>query len=51
MGSDADETDQVDEFGRSLSLDGDTLLVGAWGGYTLEDSGDAYLFRRLRGGS
>ncbi|MDP6990340.1 MAG: FG-GAP repeat protein [Planctomycetota bacterium] len=53
-----------DEFGRSVSLDGDRLAVGAWGtdvSPTAQDAGSVYLFERsgtswsevaeLRGGS
>jgi hypothetical protein len=43
-------TDDADEFGVSLALDGDTLVVGAFHeDGTLFDSGAAYVFHRAAG--
>jgi trimeric autotransporter adhesin len=43
-------TDDFDEFGVSLALDGDTLVVGAFHeDGTLSDSGAAYVFSRIAG--
>lgn len=42
-------TDSRDEFGVSLALDGDTLVVGAFREDSIGDSGAAYVFRRVDG--
>ena len=46
----ADDAAEGDYFGTSVSISGDTVLVGAkWGGGTVEYSGSAYVFREVGG--
>ena len=45
----ADDANLVDEFGISVAIDGDTLLVGAWA-QNLLTGGAAYIFERNQNG-
>jgi outer membrane protein assembly factor BamB len=45
----ADDPNLLDEFGISVAIDGDTLVVGAWA-LNLETGGAAYIFERNQNG-
>ena len=45
----ADDADLLDEFGISVAIDGDTLVVGAWA-INLLTGGAAYIFERNQNG-
>ena len=45
----ADDADLLDEFGISVAIDGDTLVVGAWA-MNLLTGGAAYIFERNQNG-
>ncbi len=42
-------SDPYDEFGSSVALDGDTVVVGAWGNHGDTDSGAVYVYRTTDG--
>ena len=52
----ASDRQALDHFGRSVALDGDTVIVGAWyedggPGDPASDAGAAYIFERNQGGA